>query len=145
MFWRTFGDCFSKIVSTSILRPKEYLFCSKNSCFDLRIAVLIYLILFQRFLKLYSFNFTVFFVLQVWFLLIFPQIHWLSQTVFTLLLNPLKHFNFLRLCIPCWHLVLFLFLYSRYHHFNSSICFENICFQICFFSFHHLALIWASF
>lgn len=36
MFWRTFGDCFSKIVSTSILlRPKEYLFCSKNSCFDL--------------------------------------------------------------------------------------------------------------
>lgn len=141
MFWRTFGDCVSKIVSTSILlRPKEYLFWSKNTCFDLRIVVLIYLILFQRSLKLYSFNFTVFYVLQVGFLLIFPQIHWLSQAY-----SSLKHFNFLRLCIPCLHLVLFLFLYSRYHHFNSSICFENICFQICFFSFHHLALIWASF
>lgn len=141
MFWRTFGDCVSKIVSTSILlRPKEYLFRSKNTCFDLRIAVLIYLILFQRSLKLYSFNFTVFYVLQVGFLLTFPLIHWLSQAY-----SPLKHFNFSWLCIPCLHLVLFLFLYSRYHHFNSSVCFENICFQIYFFSFHHLAFIWASF
>lgn len=101
---------FQKKVSTSILlRLWEYLFQSD---------------LFQGSLKLCAFSFTVFCVLRIGFLFIFPQIHRLSQALPTFLLNPLKNFHFLQFCIPCLHLVLFflsVFMISSFWFLNMLI------------------------